>query len=156
MTARIDVASIAGAILSISATLPVTYDSAGYQASAVSSDWTPIGKVENYGNHGGSANITNFTPVDTAQTTKVKGHKDYGSMALTIGSIPSDAGQTILAAAFESNNHYSAKLAYPDGETHYMDVLIGKHEFQDGSVDNISMIAVDLHLCQKPVVIAAV
>jgi hypothetical protein len=154
MTARTVVQSISGATLDISAGIPATYDQAGYEASAMV--YTPIGEVENYGNHGVTAAITNFTPVDTAVVTKVKGSKDYGTMSLTVGSIPSDAGQAILDAAAESNNHYSAKLTYPDGEVHYLDVLVSKKEYQDGTVNNISMIAVDLALCRKPVVVAAV
>jgi len=153
MTARTVVQSIAGATLSISASIPATYDQAGYEASAVV--FTAIGEVENYGNHGVTANISEFVPVDTSVVTKVKGSKNYGTMALTLGSIPSDAGQAILETASESNSHYSAKLSYPDGEVHYMDVLVGKKEYQDGAVNDISRIAVDLALCRKPIVVAA-
>jgi len=153
MTARTVVQSIAGATLAISANIPATYDSTGYGGSNVI--FTAIGEVENYGNHGVTANVTEFTPVDTSVVTKIKGSKNYGTMALTIGSIPSDAGQAILEAAAESNAHYSAKLTYPDGEIHYMDVLVSKKEYQDGSANDVSRIAVDLALCRKPVVVAA-
>jgi hypothetical protein len=153
MPGRTSVISISGAILAISATLPATYNAAGYAATAMV--YTEIGEVENYGNHGVTAAITEFTPIDTGITTKIKGAKNYGTMALTIGSIPSNAGQVILEAAAESNAHYSAKLQYPDGEIHYLDVLIAKKEYQDGSVNDISRIAVDLAICKKPVVVAA-
>jgi hypothetical protein len=153
MVARTVVQSIAGATLSISASIPATYDQAGYEASAMV--YTEIGEIENYGNHGVTANISTFTPVKTSVVTKIKGSKDYGTMALMIGSIPSDAGQVILGAAAESNNHYSAKMVYPDGEVHYLDALVGKKEYQDGSVNDTSKIAVDLALCRKPVVVAA-
>lgn len=154
MTARTSVQSISGATLAISAELPATYNSAGYSDTGI--DWTLIGEVENYGNHGITANITEFTPVDTGIVTKIKGSKNYGTMNMTLGSIPSDAGQVILEAAAESVLHYSARLTYPDGEKHYMDVLVAKKEYQDGSVNDISKIAVDLALCKKPVVVAAV
>jgi hypothetical protein len=153
MAARTVVQSIAGATLSISASIPATYDQAGYEASAMV--YTALGEVENYGNHGVTANISEFTPVDTAVVTKIKGSKNYGTMALMLGSIPSNAGQVILEAAAESNSHYSAKFSYPDGEVHYLDVLVGKKEYQDGSVNDISKIAVDLNLCRKPIVVAA-
>lgn len=154
MTARTVVQSISGATLAISASLPATYDQAGYEASAMV--YTAIGEVENYGNHGVTANIAEFTPVDTAVVTKIKGSKNYGTMALMIGSIPSNAGQAIIDAASESNNHYSAKLSYPDGEVHYLDVLVAKKEYQDGSVNDVSKIAVDFAICRKPIVVAAV
>lgn len=154
MPGRTDVQTIAGALLYISATLPPTYDAAGYDSTDVV--YTEIGDVENFGNHGGTATVNEFTPIATAVKAKSKGTKDYGTMSLMIGSIPSAAGQIILAAAFESNAHYSAKLVYPDGEKHFMDVLISKHEYQDGSVNDFSRIAVDLAICKKPVIVAAV
>ena len=153
MTARTVVQSISGATLAISDDIPATYDEAGYESTDLA--WTTIGEIENYGNHGVTANIAEFTPVDTGIVTKIKGSKNYGTMSMTLGSIPSDAGQAILEAAAESNNHYSAKMTYPDGEVHYMDVLVAKKEYQDGSVNDVSKIAVDLALCRKPVVVAA-
>lgn len=153
MTGRTVVQSISGASIAICATIPNTYDAAGYQSTDLV--FTLIGEVENYGNHGITATITEFTPVDTAVVTKIKGSKNYGTMNLMIGSIPGNAGQAILETAAESNNHYSIKMTYPDGEVHYMDVLVAKKEYQDGSVNDISKIAVDLALCRKPVVVAA-
>lgn len=153
MTGRTAVQSISGATLAISASLPTTYDAAGYSDTDII--WTLIGQVENYGNHGGSATVITFTPVDTAITAKAKGSKDYGSMALMIGSIPSDAGQVILATAFESTAHYSVRMTYPDGEIHYLDALISKHEFQDGAVNDVSKVAVDLAIARKPIVVVA-
>jgi hypothetical protein len=154
MAARTNVISIAGATISISDDLPATYDAAGYAATTVV--FTAIGQVETYGNHGVTANVATFTPVDTAVVTKIKGHKDYGVMNLTFGSIPTDAGQVIVKAASESNNHYSVKMLYPDGETHFLDVLVSKYEFQDGSVDDIAKVAVDFQVCKAPVIVAAV
>lgn len=145
--------SIAGAILSISASLPATYDSTGY--AAVGMVYTPVGEVESWGNHGVKAQISQFTPVDTAQVNKVKGSKDYGSMALVIGSVPGDAGQAVLNTASESNAHYSVKLTYPDGDVHYLDVIVSSFEFQDGTVNNIQKVGCELAICRKPVVVNA-
>jgi len=159
MSQRTTIQTLLGATLSISATLPATYDSAGYTATSVV--YTALGQVENYGNHGGAAAITKFTPVDTGVVAKSKGSRDYGQMTLMLASVPSDAGQALLATAFESSNRYSVKLTYPLGageataESHYMDVLVSKHEFQDGTVDNMQKLAVDLEICRKPIVVAA-
>ena len=153
MAGRTVVQSISGAVLSISDDIPATYNEAGYEDSAIV--YTTVGEVENYGNHGVTANISEFTPVQTAVVTKIKGSKNYGTMALMVGSIPENAGQVLLKSASESTAHYSARLDYPDGEVHHMDVLVSKFEYQDGSVDDISRISVDLALCRAPVVIAA-
>ena len=154
MAARTVVGTISGATLAISATLPATYDATGYGATTIT--YTAIGEIENFGNHGVTATISEFTPIATAVVAKVKGSKNYGTMALTLGSIPTNAGQVIIAAAAESNAHYSAKLTYPDGEIHYLDVLVGKDEHQDGAVNDIMKRSVDLALCRAPVVVAAV
>jgi len=147
------VETISGALLAISATIPVSYDAAGY--SDTDNVFTSVGEVETYGNHGVTAAITEFTPVDTAVVAKVKGSKNYGTMALTLGSVPGNAGQVLLKTASESNAHYSVKITYPDGEIHYLDVLVSKFEYQDGTVNNVQKIAVDLALCRAPVVVAA-
>lgn len=145
--------SLTGAVLSISATLPDTYDAAGYASTDIV--WSPIGEVENFGNHGGTKTITEFTPVDTGIVTKIAGSKNYGTMTLMMASIPTDAGQVILDSAFESNNHYSGKLAYPSGRIHYLDVLVAKNENQDGAANDVQKLAVDLALCRKPIKVAA-
>src|SRR3954470_6770148 len=108
MTQRTVVEGLSGAVLSISATLPATYDQAGYGATTVV--FTAVGQVENYGNHGVTAAVTEFVPVDTAVITKIKGAKNYGTMSLSIGNVPGDAGQAIVKTASESTARYSVKI----------------------------------------------
>jgi len=151
MVQRTVIESLAGAVIGISATLPATYDSAGYDVSSIV--FTPIGQVENYGNHGVVAAITEFTPVDTAVVAKVKGSKNYGTMSLSIGHMPGDAGQAILKAASESTAHYSIEIRYPDTSFHYLDVLVSKFEYVDGAVNDVQKVNVDLVLCRAPIII---
>lgn len=159
MTTRSNIQSLAGAVLSISATLPGTYDAAGYGATAMV--YTEIGEVEDHGNHGVRATITEFTPVKTAAVAKVKGSKNYGTKSLMLGYVPGNAGQVIVLAAAESNLSYSVKIQYPvgdgeaTGEIHYLDVKVASSENQEGSVDNVRRLAVDLAICRKPIVVAA-
>lgn len=159
MTARADIQSNAGTVLSLSASRPATFDAAGYQSTDIV--WTPVGEVENYGNHGVTATVIEFTNVADAIVQKLKGSKNYGTMNMTVGYVPGDAGQVILEAAAESPLRYSAKMAYPLGnnevtaEVHYLDVLIAKKENQDGAVNDIRKLAVDMAVCKKPVVVAA-
>lgn len=159
MTARTDIQSLSGAVLSISATLPATYDAAGYGATGMT--YTGVGEVENFGNHGMSATITEFTPVATGIVAKIKGSKNYGTMAMMLAHLPGNAGHILLETAAESTARYSVKIAYPvgngesTGEIHYLDVLVAKKENQDGSVNDVRKLAVDLAICRKPVVVAA-
>lgn len=149
--ARTVVEALSGATVSISATLPDTYDQAGYESTDIV--FTAISEAESYGNHGMTATIIEFTPVDTAVVAKVKGSKNYGTMTMMFGHMPGNAGHVIVAAAAESNNHYSVKIRYQDGEVHYLDVLVAKHENQDGSVNDVHKLAVDLAICRKPIVV---
>lgn len=154
MTQRTVVESLAGARIGISASLPATYDVAGYDASSL--QFTPIGEVENYGNHGMSATVTEFTPVDTATVAKVKGSKNYGTMSLSMANLPSNAGQALLKTAAESLAHYSVELRYPDDEYHYLDVIVTKLEYADGGVNDVHKLNVDFAICRKPVIVPQV
>lgn len=154
MTQRTVVESLAGARIGISAALPATYDVAGYDVSSLV--FTPIGQVENKGNHGLQATISTFTPIDTAVVTKLKGSKDYGTLSLTLGNLPSDAGQVLLKTASESSSRYSIEIRYPDDEYHYLEVLVSKLEYVDGSVNDVQKLNVDLAICRKPVVVPQV
>jgi hypothetical protein len=152
MTQRTNIVSLAGAIVGISATLPATYDPAGYDVSGTS--YTPVANVESIGNHGMTAAVTTFTPVDTAVVAKVKGSKDYGTINLVLGYVPSDAGQALLKTASEApQTHYSIELRYQDGETHYLDVLVSKFEYVDGATNDVRKANVDLVICRQPVII---
>lgn len=154
MTQRTVVQSLSGARIGISAVLPATYDVAGYDVSSLV--FTPLGQVESYGNHGLTATITEFIPVDTATVAKVKGAKNYGTMSLTLANLPSDAGQAILKTASESNAHYSVEVRYQDDEYHYLDVLVGKLEYVDGAVNDVQKLNVDLAICRKPTIVPQV
>lgn len=151
MVQRAVIESLSGAVIGISASLPATYDVAGYDVSSLV--FTPIGQVENYGNHGMTAAITEFTPIDTAVVAKVKGSKNYGTISLSIGNVPGDVGQALLKTASESNNRYSIEIRYPDTAFHYLDVLVAKFEYVDGGVNDVQKLNVDLVICRQPVIV---
>lgn len=145
--------SNSGTTIAVSASLPATYDAAGY--SAVGMTYTPIGDVDDHGSHGVSANIVKFTPVDTATVNKAKGTKDYGTKTVRVANVAGDAGQVILKAASESTAHYSFKVTYADGEIHYLDAIVSKYEYNDGTVDNVRTVGCTLEICRAPVIVAA-
>ena len=148
-----------GTTVAISASLPATYDSSGYGATGIT--YTAIGNVEDVGEHGGTAQITEFTPVDTGIVQKIKGSINYGALNLMIGQVSSDAGQDIIDAAFASKNRYSLKITYPvrtgesTAEIHYLDVLVTKRTWQDGSANTVRKLAATFEVCRAPVVVAA-
>jgi hypothetical protein len=154
MAERTIIESMSGTTLAISASLPATYDAAGYGATSIT--YTAIKEIETIGPHGITASVTEFTPIDTAVVTKVKGSKNYGNLSVTCGYLPSDAGQDIIEAAAESNAHYSIKVTYQDTSVHYLDVIVTKDEIQDGAVNDVQKRTFDLAICRKPVIVAQV
>lgn len=159
MTERTTVQTLLGATLAISASRPATYDAAGYGATGMT--YTTVGQIENYGKHGVKAQVPTFTPVATGVTTKMKGSKDYGQMALMLGCLPSDSGQDLLKTASESTARYSVKLTYPvgegesTGEIHYLEVLVSSFENEDGDANAVRKVSTLLEVCRAPVIVDA-
>jgi len=151
--------TLAGATLSLSATLPATYDAAGYGATGVV--FSAIGSVEDFGEHGGEKSVSNFVAVGDSVVQKFPGSVNYGTMNVVVGCLPSDAGQDLVDTAFASRNRYSAKVTYATRtgestpEIHYLDVLVTRRVWQDGTVDNVRRVSVTFEVCRAPVVVAA-
>ncbi len=152
MTAHSSAASITDTVFSISANLPVTYDAAGYGATTVV--FTVIDRVSEFPMYGAKRPVNKFTPIKGA-VEKTKGSPDYGSGDLKMADMPVDAGQVILKAADASPNHYSLKVAYPDGEIHYLDVLVSSWQLSGGKEGDPLIRTATLDLCKAPVVVAA-
>lgn len=151
--------TLAGATLALSANLPATYDASGYGATAVV--FTTVGHVEDFGEHGGEANVSQFIAVSDGVVQKFKGATNYGALNLMLGCMSSDTGQDLIDTAFGSKNRYSLKVTYPvrtseaTGEIHYLDILVVKRVWQDGSVDNVRKLSATFEVCRAPVVVAA-
>lgn len=150
---RTVVESNTGILVAISATIPATYDEAGYSSTDIV--FTPIGEVETVGPHGVTRTIIEFKPVGTGVITKMGGSKNYGNMDVTLGDVPADSGQVIVLASAEANAHYSVKVTYPDGAVHYLDVISYKFEYTGGGADDVQKVNAGFALTRAPVVVAA-
>lgn len=151
MPAHTAVAGFADTTYAISASLPTTYTASGYGASSIA--YTAIGKVESFPEFGSEQSINAFPGIGGIEYTK--GARSYGQGPMVVGDIPADAGQVILKAASESHNHYSMKITYPDGEIHYLDVLVGSWKLGAQSESGQMKRTAQLALCKPPVVVAA-
>ncbi|MDX1489734.1 MAG: phage tail tube protein [Pseudohongiellaceae bacterium] len=136
----------------ISEDLPSSYDASGYGATTVV--FTNIGQVESFPEFGLEQALNEFNPI-SGDTTYVKGTKKYGQGPMMMADIPADAGQIIAKAASESNNHYSMKITYPDGEIHYLDVLIAGWKLAAGGEGQVMKRSATVGVCRAPVVVAA-
>jgi hypothetical protein len=153
MPAHTGVASITDTVYAISASLPATYNAAGYGASGLV--FTTIGKVSQFLPYGSKRAVNKFNPIAGA-VEKTKGSPDYGDGDIVMADVPADAGQVILKAAEASANHYSLKITYSDGEIHYMDVIVASWELSGGKEGDPLLRTAMVGICKAPVVVAAV
>ena len=136
----------------ICATLPATYDAAGYAASGLT--YTVIGQIESFPESGEERAINEFKPI-TGAVTKAKGAPNYGGGPAVMADIPADAGQTILKAACASENRYSIKVTYPDTDVHYLDVLVASWRLSQAAEGGFMKRTAGIYLCRDPVIVAA-
>jgi hypothetical protein len=152
MAAHTAVESFTGTTYAISATLPATYDAAGYGATTIT--YTAIGKVQDFPVYGAKRNVNEFVPI-SGSVEYTKGSPRYGNGDLICGDVPADAGQVILKAAEASSNHYSLKITYPDGEVHYLDVIVASWTLSGGKEGAPLLRTANLAICREPVIVAA-
>lgn len=153
MPARIGAGSFTDTIYAITAALPATYDAAGYGSTAIT--YTTIGKVESFPEMGSEREIKKFIPVSGAIEFS-KGVAEYGSGPMVVADVPADAGQVILRAADNSANTYSMKVTYPDGEIHYLNVLVSGWKLAQAQSGEFMKRTATLNFPRAPVIVAAV
>lgn len=154
MAAHTAVASMTDTTYAISSALPATYDANGYQDTSVT-PYTTIGKVSDFLAYGSKRPVKEWVPIN-GDVEYMKGSPRYGSGDMIMGDVPADAGQVILKAAEASDNHYSMKITYPDGEVHYLDVIVAGWELSAAKEGEPMVRTATLGICRAPVIVAAV
>ncbi len=152
MAAHSAAASFTDTTYAISAGLPATYDAAGYAATTIT--YTTIGRVESFPEIGATREVNKFTPISGA-VEYLKGTAEYGSGDMVLADMPTDAGQVIAKAAAASSAHYSMKITYPDGEVHYLDVLVSSWKLSQAQSGGVMKRTATISVCKEPVVVAA-
>lgn len=152
MAAHTAAASFTDTLYYISAELPVTYDAAGYGDTGI--DFALIGKVESFPEFGSMRAVNEFKPI-AGGVEKSKGSPNYGGGPMVMADVPADVGQVVAKAAEASANHYSMKIVYPDGEIHYIDVLICSWRLTQAAEGTFMKRTAEVQLCKAPVVVAA-
>jgi hypothetical protein len=133
------VVSGSGSKIYVCASLPATYNKAGYTALT----WSLIGEVTNIGEYGRDYDIIEHTPIDTRVTQSLKGNYKYGNLSVSFGSVPADAGQVIMLAASKSDNDYSFKIERTDGD---IDAFTGKVSTFKPTVNGGAVLAVSSNI----------
>jgi hypothetical protein len=132
----------AGTTVAISASLPATYDAAGFGALT----FTTIGEITDAGEYGKEYNLVTHNPLADRKTYKRKGSYNNGSMTLQMGRVPDDAGQVLLLSAQDSDNSYSFEVTLQDGTVNYFTGQVMSYRTSIGSVDQITSASVTVEV----------
>ena len=125
----------AGTTISLSASQPATYDQSGYEALT----WTVIGGVTDLGQIPAKTfSVVTVQFVASRGTNKAKGGFDLGSQTITVAVDDSNAGQTMVDAATESDAAYSVKIDHPTEGTMYRQALVMGGPISYGDVNTPS------------------
>lgn len=137
-----DIRTSAGSKFYVTATPPVTYDSAGFSALT----FTEVLYISNLGEFGAVSNLVTFNSLGNRTVIKRKGSKDNGSIPVEMARVPGDAGQTLLVAAAASDLSYSYKLETQDGTLFYFSSQCMSYTTNVGGVDDILMATATLEI----------
>ena len=146
-----DITISVGTTLSISAALPATYDKAGYDALS----WTLVSQIGSIPSFGGTAQVTEWIPIDTGVVNKKKGSLNYGDMTLPLAQVLSDAGQIMLKSGFDGANKsqpHSVRISNPTIGTFNFTAEISGYTYNFGDANAITQNECTFAVKTKPVV----
>lgn len=129
---------------------------ADYQADS----YLEVGEIETLGNFGDKSAAINFTSLADARVRKLKGPRDAGNMAITVGDDPNDEGQQAMIAAEQSKFDFNFYVMLNDAQTeggmgslHYFYGKVMSQELAVGTATNVVKrnLAVDINSPILPV-----
>jgi hypothetical protein len=133
--------------ISVSATLPATFDDTGYAALTFSAigqvtDWTPGGQVYN---------VVTSNPIAQRSTDKYKGTFNNGADSITVNRDDDDAGQVIIQAALISDADQAFEVTYQDGTIDYFTGKVVSFDTVAGGADSIVQKTISLERTRSTV-----
>lgn len=140
----------AGTTISIGAA-PASYNQAGFEAVT----YTEIGEITDIGEFGKEYNLVTHNPVGNRQTFKRKGSYNTGQLTLSMARVPSDAGQSDLIDARDSDDSYSFKVVLQDGTALYFTGQVMKYTTNVSGVDSITAASVTVEIDSDVIEVAA-
>jgi len=130
----------AGTKLYVSATLPATYDKAGFTALT----WVEVGEISDLGSFGKKYNLVTFNPLGDRKTIKRRGSYNNGTLSLKMAAVPTDGGQVILQDADDDSLGF--KVVTQSGSTYYFSGQVMGVTLEVGSVDQIMGASCDIEI----------
>lgn len=136
------VRTTAGTTIGITASVPATFNSTGYDAL----NFTSIGEVTDLGEFGREYSLATHNPIGSRGTVKKKGSFNEGQMTLQLGLDTDDAGQILAKTASLSDGDYSFKVTMPGGDIYYFQALVMSFKVSAGDVNKITSATIVLEL----------
>ncbi len=133
--------------IGVSASLPATYDAAGYGALTFAlvgqvTDWTAGGQVYN---------VVTSNPIAQRSTDKYKGTYNNGADTITVNRDDDDAGQVIIQAALTDDADYAFEVTYQDGTIDYFTGKVVSFDTVAGGADSIVQKTIQLERTRSTV-----
>ena len=133
--------------IGVSASLPATFDGAGYGALTFTTvgqvtDWTPGGQVYN---------VVTSNPIAQRSTDKYKGTFNNGADSITVNRDDDDAGQVLILAALAADTDYSFEVTYQDGTIDYFTGKVVSFDTVAGGADSIVQRTISLERTRSTV-----
>jgi hypothetical protein len=142
MTVQSSAVTSATTTLSVSTTLPTTYDSTGYSALT----FIKIAEVSNLGTFGGKTTVVKHIPIDTSVVVKRAGSVDYGTINVQLAK-HTGTDITALQSAFTSRTSTAFKVTYPGAlGSDYFTAIVTSMQTNVGTADAILQSTIDLEL----------
>lgn len=124
----------AGTTLALSAVLPATEDSSGYNALT----WTVVGEITDLGELGKEYNLVTHMPLGNRRVQKLKGSYNSGTMAVQLGRDFTDAGQIAFNTARDSDLDYAFRITLQNGKKMYYKGKVMSFKTNIGNVDQVT------------------
>jgi hypothetical protein len=140
----------AGTTISLTDSEPTTYDSTGFEALT----FTEVGEVSDLGEFGREYAEVTFNPLGDRRTVKRKGSYNDGNISMSVARVPSDAGQTLLQTALDSDDSYYFEVVLQDGTTLYFAAQVMSYTTNVGGVDQITSASVTIGITNDIIEVA--
>lgn len=141
----------AGTTLGISAVLPATYTSTAFALLT----FTDIGEITDMGEFGREYALVTHNPLGDRRTVKRKGSYNDGALTMSLGRVPSDAGQALLLTARDDDDSYAFVVTLQDGTKQYFSGQVMSYTTSVGSVDQITGASVMVEIDNDIIEVAA-
>jgi len=152
-----NVFTAAGTLFAVSATLPSTFDEAGY--SDVGMVYSLVGEITGIPAIGAEYTLVTHNPVGDRTTVKRKGSVDFGSgITLPMALDNSDAGQNIMrdfAYGANVDDSVAVKITRPDGSVRYFTCQVMMFRESADDVNSISAAETQIEIDREIVYVDA-